>query len=127
MSDTVTQSIRVITESFYVPDRSNPSEHRFFFAYRIQIINEGDEPAKLVRRHWVITDALGEEKEVKGEGVVGEQPYIEPGRHFEYMSACPLHTSYGTMEGAYTMRRDDGAEFEVDIGAFELLFPHALN
>lgn len=120
VSDTKTENIRVQTESFFLPDRSNISDPYFFFAYRIRITNEGGEPARLVSRHWIITDSLGHVEEVRGPGVVGEQPRLEPGQSHEYTSSCPLHTQFGTMSGAYRMERDDGSFFEAEIGEFLL-------
>lgn len=120
-SNTLTDSIRVQTKSFYVPERSNPTEREFFFAYRIRITNEGSEPAQLITRHWVIVNGVGQIEEVRGPGVVGEQPRLEPGGVFIYTSACPLPTEWGTMRGEYHMIRDDGTPFDVEIGRFLLL------
>ena len=120
-SNTLTQHIRVETKSFYVSERSNPTKKEYFFAYRIRIANEGNEPAQLVSRHWVIVDAIGRVEEVRGPGVVGHQPRLEPGEHYVYTSACPLPTEWGTMRGEYQMIRDDGTEFEAAIGQFLLL------
>jgi len=127
MNEAVTDGIRVVTESFYVPERSTPAEGQFFFAYRIRISNEGDEPAQLISRHWIITDRLGHVEEVRGEGVIGKQPRLEPGEHFEYTSACPLTTPTGTMRGTYFMVRDDGKDFEADIPQFDLIVKALLN
>lgn len=120
-SNRVTHRIRVRTKSYYIAERSDPSNREFFFAYRIRITNEGDEPAQLVSRHWVITDAIGHVEEVRGPGVVGQQPRLEPGETYVYTSACPLATEWGTMRGEYQMVRDDGTTFEADIGPFLLL------
>ena len=127
ISNTVTEGIRVVTESFYVPERSDPLSEQYFFAYHIRITNEGSEPAKLVSRHWVITDSIGEVQEVRGPGVVGEQPRLQPGESFEYTSACPLETPVGSMQGEYRMLRDDGRTFEVEIGEFMLCMRSLLN
>lgn len=123
-SDVSTEAIRIETVSFYVPKRSNPNADEYFFGYRIRITNQGEAPAKLMRRHWIITDGLGDVEHVKGRGVVGEQPYLGPGESFEYTSACPLSTPFGVMEGSYTMHRDDGTPFEARIGPFSLACPH---
>jgi ApaG protein len=126
-STAVTDGIRVETESFYVLERSDPVAEQFFFAYRIKITNEGGETAKLVKRHWVITDASGDVQEVRGLGVVGEQPRLRPGETFEYTSACPLETPVGSMRGEYRMMRDDGQTFDVEIAEFMLCMKGLLN
>lgn len=127
VSEALTEAIRVATESFFVPKRSNPSADEYFFGYRIRITNEGEAPARLINRYWIITDGHGDTEYVRGSGVVGEQPYLAPGESFEYTSACPLSTSYGVMEGEYTLRRDDGTQFRAAIGAFCLASPHLRN
>jgi ApaG protein len=99
----------------------------YFFAYRITITNVGDAPARLMSRHWIITDGSGRVEHVKGPGVVGEQPRLEPGAGFQYTSFCPLPTPVGTMEGSYQMVRDDGREFDAQIAPFTLAAPNALN
>ena len=119
-SDTLTEQIRVQTESFFVPESSKQRKGYYHFGYRIRITNTGDQPARLISRHWVITDGLGRVEEVKGLGVVGKQPLLEPGESFEYESCCPLYTRSGTMTGTYHMRRNDGSMFDVEIGAFTL-------
>lgn len=126
-SDTVTQGIRIVARSYYIAERSAPKQGRFYFAYKIQIRNEGDTPAQLVSRHWIITDGNGQVEHVQGEGVVGEQPRLEPGQAFEYVSACPLGTPVGSMRGTYQMVRDDGAGFDAAIGAFTHSTPDLLN
>jgi ApaG protein len=125
--DTVTNAIRVQVTSMYLADRSSPREGEFLFAYHIVVSNEGHETAQLVSRHWIITDAEGDVQEVRGEGVVGEQPVLEPGTAFEYTSFCQLKTNVGTMQGSYTMVKRDGATFEARIGPFTLAVPNALN
>jgi ApaG protein len=120
-SNTLTEQIRVQTKSFYVPERSDPSKKEFFFAYRIRITNEGSEAAQLVSRHWLITDAIGRNEEVRGMGVVGQQPRLNPGENYVYTSACPLPTEWGIMQGSYQMLRDDGTAFDATIGRFLLL------
>jgi ApaG protein len=119
-SNTLTEQIRVETESFFVPEESNQRNGYYHFGYKIRISNEGGLPARLISRHWVITDGLGRAEEVKGLGVVGRQPRLEPGETHEYESCCPLYTRFGTMKGTYHMRRDDGSMFDVEIGEFTL-------
>ncbi|MGE0042936.1 MAG: Co2+/Mg2+ efflux protein ApaG [Vicinamibacterales bacterium] len=127
MSTATTQGIRVQVESLFLPDRSSPREQQFLFAYHVTVSNVGDEPAQLLSRHWIITNADGEVQEVKGPGVVGEQPVLEPGASFDYTSFCPLTTSVGTMHGTYTMGRAGGETFEAVIAPFTLAVPNALN
>jgi ApaG protein len=119
----VTRGIEVSVEPFYLPERSDPSEGRYVWAYRITIDNQSLEPVKLVSRYWHITDASGRVEEVSGEGVVGEQPELDPGDSYQYTSGCPLSTSSGMMVGRYTMRAEDGRMFDVDIPAFSLDLP----
>jgi ApaG protein len=127
VSDTVTKGIRVQVRSVFVPERSAPREQHFFFAYHVRISNEGDGPAQLVSRHWVITNADGDVQEVRGPGVIGETPVLAPGAAFEYTSYCPLTTAVGTMQGSYTMVTPDGATFDAAIAPFTLAAPNALN
>jgi ApaG protein len=127
ISDTTTDGIRVQVHSFYLADRSSPREGQFYFAYTIRITNVGQETAQLLTRHWIITDAEGEVQEVRGEGVVGKQPVLEPGQAFEYTSYCPLKTNVGTMHGTYTMIRPSGETFQARIAPFTLAVPNALN
>jgi len=120
-SDTVTEGIRVRVGARFVPEQSDPALSRHIYAYRVVISNEGERPARLLARHWIVLDALGERRDVRGPGVVGEQPLLAPGASFEYHSGCQLATSWGTMEGSYRMQRpDDKSEFEVAIGRFFL-------
>jgi len=120
MSDITTQGIRVGAAAFYLAEESDPAENQFVFGYNIVIANEGEAPAKLLSRHWIIIDASGRREEVQGPGVIGQTPRLEPGQAFKYQSFCPLKTNWGTMEGTYTMQRDDGEEFTVEIGRFYL-------
>lgn len=113
--------------STYVPERSDPDTQRWFFAYTIRITNEGSETAQLIARHWIITDGDGDVEEVRGPGVVGEQPRLEPGQSFEYTSACPLGTNFGTMHGTYRMTTEAGEAFEAEIAPFPLAEPYAIN
>ncbi|MGM0574776.1 MAG: Co2+/Mg2+ efflux protein ApaG [Myxococcota bacterium] len=127
MSDQSTRGIRVQVESLYVPERSAPERDHYFFAYRVQIRNESDEAVQLVSRHWVITDGDGHVEEVRGPGVVGEQPVLAPGDEHAYTSACPLRTQVGTMQGTYQMVTDAGDEFDAVIAPFTLAVPNALH
>lgn len=123
MSSAITEGIRVTVEALYLPQHSNPDEHRYMFAYTVVIANEGDEPAQLQTRHWIITDAHGEVEEVRGPGVVGETPHLAPGQEFQYTSGCVLNTPRGTMHGTYQMVRDGGAGFDAVIAPFVLSAP----
>jgi ApaG protein len=119
--------IRIEVETRFLDDQSAPRENRFVFSYTITIRNEGEVPAKLLARHWVITDANGKVQEVRGEGVVGEQPWLRPGDHFQYTSGAVLETSMGTMEGSYEMLADDGVRFDAPIPPFTLTVPRTLH
>lgn len=123
----ITQGIRVSVRSSYLADQSSPRERRYVFAYTVTIANQSDKPVQLVSRHWVITDASGHVEEVRGPGVIGKQPKLRPGEHFDYTSGCVLATSSGEMHGEYQMVRDDGSRFDATIPAFLLAFPHSLN
>ncbi len=127
MSSALTDGIRVNVRSAFRPERSDPEKARWLFSYTVRIANEGDAPARLVARHWIITDANGEREEVVGEGVVGHQPRLEAGQHFEYTSFCVLETPHGSMRGSYRMLRDDGSTFEASIAPFPLLVPGTVN
>ncbi len=119
--------ISVDVETTYLDDQSEPREQRYVFAYTITIRNEGEVPAKLLTRHWIITDANGRVQEVRGDGVVGEQPYLKPGQGFRYSSGAVLETPVGTMQGTYQMLADDGAQFDAPIAAFRLAMPGMLH
>ena len=119
--------INIEVETNYLDDQSEPRELRYVFAYTITIRNEGEVPAKLLTRHWIITDANGRVQEVRGDGVVGEQPYLKPGQGFRYSSGAVLETPVGTMQGSYQMVADDGAKFEAPIAAFRLAMPGMLH
>ncbi|MEZ4473226.1 MAG: Co2+/Mg2+ efflux protein ApaG [bacterium] len=127
MSDAVTRGIRVTVRSAYIPERSDPERPLFFFAYRIRIANEGTTTARLLTRHWIITDGQGGIEEVKGPGVVGEQPLLAPGENFEYTSACPLPTPVGTMHGTYQMLTALGERFDAEIAPFLLAVPGTVH
>lgn len=126
-SDVRTRGVRVRVESYYVPERSDPARGEWFFAYRIRISNEGSRAVQLLSRHWTITDAHGRVEEVRGQGVVGEQPRLEPGAAFEYTSFCPLATPFGTMRGSYRMVTENGESFDAEIAPFALAQPHGVH
>jgi len=119
-----TRGIRVTVRPAFLEEQSSPGEGRYFWAYQVRIENEGAQPVQLLRRHWRITDALGRLQEVKGDGVVGEQPVLEPGEAFEYTSGCPLPTPSGIMVGTYAMQTAGGDLFDADIPAFSLDSPY---
>jgi ApaG protein len=123
----VRHRISIDVETTYLDDQSEPREQRYVFAYTITIRNEGEVPAKLLARHWIITDANGRVQEVRGDGVVGEQPYLKPGQGFRYSSGAVLETPVGTMQGSYQMIADDGAQFDAPIAAFRLAMPGMLH
>ena len=119
--------ISVEVKTAYLDDRSDPSRNQYVFAYTITITNGGDTPAQLISRHWIITDAEHKVQEVKGLGVVGQQPLIKPGETFEYTSGATLATAMGTMRGTYHMVDEDGSGFEVPIAPFTLSVPRVLH
>ena len=127
MSTALTDGIRVEVKSAYRADRSAPAQGRYLFTYTVRISNQGRHAAKLVSRHWIITDAAGQKEEVVGEGVIGHQPHLEPGESFEYTSFCVLKTPLGSMRGTYQMVRDDGSTFQAEVAPFSLAVPAALN
>ena len=122
-----THKIRVDVETNYVADQSDPKERRFVFAYTITLRNEGQMPAKLLTRHWIITDANGKVQEVRGDGVVGEQPHLKPGQGFRYSSGTMIETPVGAMQGSYQMVADDGERFDAPIPPFRLAMPGILQ
>jgi ApaG protein len=119
-----THSITIQVEPYYLEEQSSPDEGHFVWAYRVRIENKGRETVQLRTRYWRITDALGHTQEVRGAGVVGEQPILHPGETFEYTSGTPLHTPSGIMVGTYQMQTDKGETFDVAIPAFSLDSPH---
>jgi ApaG protein len=123
----VPHKISIEVETAYLEEQSEPRERRYVFSYTITIRNEGEVPAKLLTRHWVITDANGRSQEVRGDGVVGEQPYLKPGQGFRYSSGAVLETPVGAMQGSYQMVADDGATFDAAIPAFRLAIPGMLH
>ena len=125
-SDTVTQGVRVQVMAQYSPEQSQPLQNQWFFLYAVQISNEGIETLQLISRHWIITDADHHVKEVRGLGVVGKQPVLDPGESFQYTSGCPLSTPFGSMRGTYQMLKPDGERFDVEIGPFALTEPYTV-
>jgi ApaG protein len=120
-------NIKVDVETSYLEEQSSPNMNRYFFSYTVTIRNEGSFPAKLLTRHWIINDANGNIQEVHGEGVVGEQPYLQPGESFQYTSGTVIETPVGSMEGSYQMLSEDGTPFDADIPAFTLSLPNKLH
>ena len=125
--DTPLHAIQVVVATRFLDDQSIPEDDRYVFAYTIQIRNAGEVPARLISRHWIITDANGKVQEVRGEGVVGEQPWLRPGESFEYTSGAVLETPLGTMHGSYQMLADDGTRFDAMIDPFTLSIPRTLH
>lgn len=119
--------IRVSVEPSYLADQSAPDEDRYVFAYTVTIRNTGEKAARLLTRHWIITDGNGKTQEVRGEGVVGENPLLEPGQQYRYTSGTVSETPVATMQGSYQMQADDGTRFEADIPVFTLSMPHVLH
>ncbi len=126
-SKAVTRGIHVHVTSQYSPERSQPSKNQWFFLYTIEISNESTDTVQLVTRHWIITDASGKVDEVKGPGVVGQQPVLAPGEAFEYTSGCPLTTPFGMMQGTYQMVNQHGEQFDVEIAQFQLSEPYTVH
>ncbi len=118
-----TRGVTVRVSVSYLPEQSEPRRGRWFWAYHVRLENEGDQAVQLLTRRWIITDGRGARHSVEGEGVVGEQPLIEPGGSFDYVSGCPLATPTGAMQGSYRMVAADGSAFDVDIPRFALLAP----
>jgi len=126
-SEALTRGVRVRVDARYSPDHSHPASSRWFFLYTITISNEGDETVQLISRHWIITDATGHVEEVRGPGVVGQQPVLEPGHAFEYTSGCPLTSPYGSMKGTYQMVTATGDPFDAEIAQFSLQGPYVVH
>ena len=127
MTDGKHYEITVVTKASFLADQSDPGKSQFVFAYTITITNTGDVPAQLVSRHWVITDADHKVQEVRGLGVVGQQPHLKPGESFEYTSGASIPTAVGTMRGTYQMRAEDGHIFDASILPFTLSVPRTLH
>jgi len=124
MYEKTTKSIKVSVKPFYLEEQSEPSDSHFVWAYHVRIENTGNDTVQLMNRYWQITDATGRVQEVRGPGVVGEQPVLAPGEAFEYTSGTPLTTPSGIMVGSYEMETPDGSQFDVNIPAFSLDSPH---
>lgn len=127
MTDSQQNNIKVGVETRYIEDQSNPEQNYFVFAYTITIQNKGEQTAQLISRHWVITDSNHKVQEVRGDGVVGEQPVLKPGEQFVYTSGTMLETSVGTMKGSYQMQAGDGSQFDATIEEFVLSTPRILH
>ena len=127
MGNEKAHNITVEVETDYIEGQSEPENERYVFSYTITIRNEGAEAAQLLSRHWLITDANGNIQEVKGEGVVGEQPHLKPGEGFQYTSGAMITTPVGSMQGTYQMVTDNGDEFDTEIPAFTLAIPRTLH
>jgi len=122
-SEAITKNIRVHVESRYDPGRSRPDQSQWFFLYTVSITNEGPDTVQLISRHWVITDAIGKVQEVRGPGVVGNQPVLAPGQSFQYTSGCPLTMPFGSMHGTYQMVNHRNEQFDIEIAPFALSEP----
>ena len=127
MADSKHYEVSVVPKATYVEDQSDPSKNQYVFAYTVTVTNTGNVPVQLVSRHWVITDANSKVLEVKGLGVVGQQPLLKPGESFEYTSGTHLETAVGTMRGTYQMVADDGKHFDAPIPLFTLSVPRVLH
>jgi ApaG protein len=122
-SSETTRGVTVRVSVSYLPEQSEPTRGRWFWAYHIRLENDGDQAVQLLTRHWIITDGRGARHSVEGEGVVGEQPLIAPGASYDYVSGCPLATPSGSMQGSYRMIGEDGSLFDVAIPKFTLIAP----
>lgn len=128
METKTTKGIKISVETKYLPGESNPDEARYCYAYRVTIVNERTTEVQLISRHWIIKDSDGTKKEVKGEGVVGQQPILGPGQAHQYVSWCPLTTGIGSMGGTYKMLdREDETYFEAEVPTFPLIYPPKAN
>jgi ApaG protein len=126
-SEALTRGVRVVVQSEYAPERSEPAKSQWFFLYTVSISNEGPDTVQLLTRHWLITDGTGHVEEVRGPGVVGKQPTLKPGESFEYTSGCPLATPFGVMEGTYQMVTQSGDRFDAKIAPFTLSEPYTVH
>lgn len=127
MAESKRYDIRIGVKTAYIPEQSDPASDRYVFAYTITIANHGTASAQLISRHWVITDAEQKEQEVRGLGVVGEQPFLKPGESFEYTSGTSMTTPVGTMRGSYQMVAEDGQKFDAEVPEFTLSMPRVLH
>ncbi len=119
--------ITVQVQSRFLPEQSDPAQRQYFFAYTVRITNTGQQPAQVISRHWIIVDGNNQRQDVRGLGVVGQQPLLAPGETFEYTSGCPLQTPVGSMRGSYLCVGDDGQPFEVRVAEFVLAMPRTLH
>jgi ApaG protein len=126
-SEARTRGVHVSVQSEYAPDRSRPADNQWFFLYTITITNEGGDTVQLLSRHWIITDGSGHVEEVRGPGVVGQQPVLGPGQSFTYTSGCPLGTPFGKMEGTYQLVSKSGEFFDVNVAPFTLSEPYTVH
>jgi len=126
-SDAITRGIRVHVTSRYSQGQSEPSRNLWFFLYTIEITNESSDTVQLISRHWTIADAEDGVEEIRGLGVIGQQPTLDPGESFEYTSGCPLGTPFGTMHGTYQMVTAEGSQFDVDVAPFTLSEPYTIH
>ena len=126
-SEATTRGVHVRVEPQFDPGRSNPEQEHWFFLYTVTITNQGEETVQLLRRHWIITDGEGHVEEVRGPGVVGDQPVLRPGESYTYTSGCPLTTAFGFMQGTYQMITADGEEFDAEVSPFELSEPYSVH
>ena len=127
MSEAMTRGIRVEVRPNYLENQSDPRSGLWMFAYHVRILNDSTDTVQLLSRHWIITDATGRVEEVRGPGVVGEQPVLAPGQSFDYTSGCPLPTPMGTMHGSYQMVTQRGERFDAEIAPFTLAEPYTVN
>jgi ApaG protein len=118
-----TYHLHIDVQSHYLAEQSNPSEDQFVFAYHVKITNQGEIAAQVISRHWVIKNAMGQVEEISGLGLVGRQPFLQPGQSFEYSSGCPLNTPSGSMRGSFFCVAEDGERFDVPVLPFELFIP----
>ena len=123
-SEATTRNIRVRVQAQYDPSRSSPQQSQWFFLYTVKITNEGQDTVQLISRHWIITDGMEHVEEVRGPGVVGNQPVLRPGHSFEYTSGCPLTTPFGSMHGTYQMINQSNEKFDIEIAPFTLTEPY---
>ncbi len=126
-SEAITRGVRVSVRSRYAPEQSRPQDHEWVFIYTVRISNEGSETVQLLTRHWIITDGSGETKEVRGPGVVGQQPVLSPGQSFEYTSKSSIATPFGSMHGTYQMMTASGERFDAEIAPFALSEPYTVH
>jgi len=127
MEEAITDGVRVQVESFYLENQSLPEQNKYVFAYHIRLKNLSPRTVQLLRRHWIISDSNGETNEVRGEGVVGDQPILKPDEEYEYTSGSHLKSPVGTMQGTYKMVKNDGTEFDAIIPCFTLAMPGVIN